>query len=151
MLEILHFIHITAAAIFVGSVVFFDWVLGAALGRQSADERKNLILAVRPFSGPVLIWSLTVTLTAGIGRLWVSGAVTEWGDLWQGYGLRAVAALIIVVASEGLAAPIRKRLRAAIDQGDTENFRRHLTRQRALNSVVLIVVLLLMASMRMGW
>ncbi len=150
MLEVVHFLHIAGATVFVGSVVFFDWVVGGALMRANPADRHKIAHAIRPFSGPVIMGSLAITLLAGITRLFLSGAIQSVGDLLMGYGLRATIALIIVVGSEAFAAPLRKRMRAAIDELDNSAFYSALSNHRALNTSVLVVVLLLMTSMRLG-
>lgn len=150
MLEVVHFLHIGAATVFVGSVVFFDWVVGGALIRATPEDRHKIAHAIRPFSGPVIMGSLAITLLAGITRLFLSGAIQSAGDLLTGYGLRATIALIIVVGSEAFAAPLRKRMRAAIDTQDSSAFYCALRNHRALNTSVLVIVLLLMTSMRLG-
>ena len=151
MLDLVHFVHIAGATVFVGSVVFFDWAVGGALARMTPEARKSAAHAIRPFSGPIIMGSLAVTLLAGIARLFLSGAVTGWADLFSGYAGRAILALVIVIASEGLAAPFRKHMRAGIDTLDDSAFLLWWKRYRSLNALVLAAVLLLMVSMRMGW
>lgn len=150
MLELFHFLHIAGATVFVGSVIFFDWVVGGALIRADVEDRHKIAHAIRPFSGPLIMGSLAVTLLAGIGRLFASGAIQSVGDMFSGYGLRAFAALIIVVGSEAFAAPLRKRMRAAIDSKDDGAFFCAQRNHRSLNTGVIVIVLLLMISMRLG-
>ena len=151
MLDLAHLIHILSATVFVGSVVFFDWAVGGAMARATAEDRMKIAHAIRPFSGPLIMGSLAATLVAGIARLFLSGAIQSFADLVTGYGLRASLALVVVVGSEGFAAPLRKRMRAAIDAQDDDAFKCAWRSHRALNSCVLVVVLALMVSMRMGW
>ena len=151
MLDLAHLIHILSATVFVGSVVFFDWAVGGAMARATPEDRLKIAHAIRPFSGPLIMGSLAATLVAGIARLFLSGAIQTFGDLVTGYGLRASLALVVVVGSEGFAAPLRKRMRAAIDAQDDNAFKCAWRSHRALNSCVLVVVLALMVSMRMGW
>ena len=80
-MDLLHYFHILAATVFVGSSVFFDWALSGALMKMDPSERQRTALALRPFSGPLIMGSLAVTLITGIGQLLVMGAVTEFGDL----------------------------------------------------------------------
>jgi len=150
MLELFHFFHIAGATVFVGSVVFFDWAVGGALLGAKPEDRPNIALAIRPFSGPLIMGSLAVTLLAGIGRLFASGAIQSFGDLFQGYGLRAMIALVIVLGSEAFAAPLRKRMRKAIDDHDGGAFFCAIRNHRSLNTGVIVIVLLLMISMRLG-
>ena len=151
MLDLVHLIHILSATVFVGSVVFFDWAVGGAMARATAEDRMKIAHAIRPFSGPLIMGSLAATLVAGIARLFLSGAIQSFADLVTGYGLRASLALVVVVGSEGFAAPLRKRMRAAIDAQDDDAFKCAWRSHRALNSCVLVVVLALMVSMRLGW
>ena len=151
MLELAHLIHLLSATVFVGSVVFFDWAVGGAMARATAEDRMKIAHAIRPFSGPLIMGSLAATLVAGIARLFLSGAIQTFGDLVSGYGLRASLALVVVVGSEGFAAPLRERMRAAIDAQADNAFKSAWRSHRALNSCVLVVVLALMVSMRMGW
>jgi len=151
MLEIVHLIHVVGATIFVGSVVFFDWAVGGAMARATPKDRHIIAHAIRPFSGPLIMGSLAVTLLAGITRLFLSGVIESFADLLGGYGLRATLALIIVVGSEAFAAPQRKRMRAAIDAQNDGAFLCAWRNHRALNACVLALVLVLMVSMRVGW
>lgn len=151
MLDAFHYVHILSATVFVGSSVFFDWALGGALMRADPAERQRLALAVRPFSGPLIMGSLALTLLTGVGQLLVSGAVTEWTDLFIGYGLLGSAALLVVVASEGYAGPLRRKMRAAIDSFDDGAFQRFARWHRLFNTIVLLAVLTLMVTMRLGW
>jgi len=151
MLDLFHYLHIVSATVFVGSSVFFDWALGGALMRMEPPERQRLALAVRPFSGPLIMGSLALALLTGIGQLLVSGAIMGLGDLVVGYGLLGSAALVVVVASEGIAGPLRRRMRAAIDSHDDSAFQRHARNHRIFNAVILVAVLTLMVSMRLGW
>lgn len=151
MLDLFHYVHILSATVFVGSSVFFDWALGGALMRAEPSERQRLALAVRPFSGPLIMGSLALTLLTGIGQLLVSGAIIELRDLLVGYGLLGTLALVVVVASEGVAGPLRRKMRAAIDAQDDGAFQRHARSHRLFNSVILLAVLTLMVAMRMGW
>lgn len=151
MLDVFHFLHIAGATVFVGSVIFFDWAVGGALLRAEPEDRPNIALAIRPFSGPLIMGSLAVTLVAGIGRLLASGAIQSVGDLFSGYGLKATIALIVVIGSEAFVAPLRKRMRKAIDDHDDSAFARALRNHRAINTGVLVLVLLLMVAMRLGW
>jgi len=150
-MDLLHYFHILAATVFVGNSVFFDWALSGALMKMETSERQRTALAVRPLSGPLIMGSLAVTLITGIGQLLVMGAVTEFGDLLVGYGLLGSLALVVVVASEGVAGPLRRRMRAALDGYDDLAFRRAAANHRMFNSLVLLGVLTLMVAMRMGW
>lgn len=151
MLDLFHFLHITGATVFVGSVIFFDWGVGGALLRAKPEDRPAIALAIRPFSGPLIMGSLAVTLLAGIGRLYASGAIQSAADLFSGYGLRATIALVVVVGSEAFVAPLRKRMRKAIDDHDDGAFLCAIRNHRSINTGVLVLVLLLMVAMRMGW
>ena len=51
MLEIVHYLHIISATVFIGNVIFFDWAVGGALARLPVNERLRFALAIRPFSG----------------------------------------------------------------------------------------------------
>ena len=150
MLELFHFLHIIGATVFIGSVVFFDWAVGGALLRAKPEERPSIAHAIRPFSGPLIMGSLAVTLLAGIGRLFASDAIQAVGDLLTGYGLRATIALFVVIGSEAFAAPLRKRMRKAIDDHDDGAFFCAMRNHRSLNTGVIVLVLLLMTSMRLG-
>ncbi len=150
MLEFFHVLHIAGATVFVGSVIFFDWGVGGALIRANTEDRYKIAHAIRPFSGPLIMGSLAVTLLAGIGRLFASGVIQSVGDLFSGYGLKALAALAIVVGSEAFAAPLRKRMRAAIEDKDDSAFYCAQRNHRTLNTGVIVVVLLLMVAMRLG-
>lgn len=150
MLELFHALHIGGATVFVGSVIFFDWVVGGALIRADVEDRHKIAHAIRPFSGPVIMGSLAVTLLAGIARLFASGAIQTASDLMSGYGLRAVIALIIVIGSEAFAGPLRKRMRIAIDDRNDGAFFCAQRNHRSLNTGVIVIVLLLMVSMRLG-
>lgn len=151
MLELAHLVHVISATVFVGSVVFFDWAVGGAMERATPEDRFKLAHAIRPFSGPLIMGSLTATLLAGLALLFLSGAIQSASDLISGYGLRATLALIIVVGSEAFAAPLRKRMRVAIDARADGDFVSVWRSHRALNTCVLALVLVLMVSMRLGW
>lgn len=150
MLEVVHYIHISAAAVFIGSVIFFDWGVGGALARLPVEDRLRFALSIRPYSGRLIMASLGVTLIAGIGRLFLSGAIQSVGDLFIGYGLKAMIALTLVIASEGIAAPLRKRMRNSLVDLDDAEFQKQWRRHRALNTGIVVILLGLMTSMRMG-
>lgn len=151
MLDLFHFLHIIGATVFVGSVVFYDWVIGSALLRSKPEDRPAISHTIRPVSGPLLMGSLAVTLLAGIGRLFASGAIQSASDLVTGYGLRATMALVIVIGAEAFLGPLRKRMRKAIDEHDDGAYFCAIRNHRAINAGILFIVLLLMVSMRMGW
>lgn len=151
MFGFLHYLHILSATIFVGSSVFFDWAHSGALLRMNAEDRLRVAMAVRPFSGPLIMGSLALTLISGIGQLVSSGAVEGLSDFFVGYGLLGGIALIVVIASEGIAGPLRRRMRAAIDGYDDEGFRRFSRLHRMFNALILISILTLMVAMRLGW
>lgn len=150
MLELIHFIHIFSGIIFVGSVIFFEWVIGTAMMEMAPSVRKDLSQKLRKISGIVLYGSLAVVVITGISRLFMSGIIQTIDDLFSGYGLRATLAFVLIILFEAVNGPMYKRLRIGIDNEDDEMFIKYLTRSRLISLMALITIVFLMVSMRMG-
>ena len=150
MFEIIHYIHIAAAATFVGAVIFFDWAVGTAMLKMSPEERLKLSSSLSKPAMMVIIISLLLTVAAGITRLFMSGAIQTWSDLFTGYGLRATLAIAVIVISELIATPFRKKMREGLQGLDDRKFVLNYRTQAIITAVMLGLVLYLMVAMRMG-
>ena len=150
MLELIHYTHVLAGAVFIGGVIFWEWVLGWTLSDMSPEERRATSRYLRKYSGSFILWAMVITVLAGIARLLMSGMIGSFADLFQGYGLRATLALVAVIAGEALMSPLRKRMRRGIDEMDNDMFLRAYHRHRIVTTSLVAIVLFLMVSMRMG-
>ncbi len=151
MLGLFHYLHVLAGTIFLGSVLLYDVGVGIALKRMSTAERKLVAERLRKPAAKVILWSMIVTVAAGITRLFLSGAIQTAGDLFHGYGLRATLALAAIFAVEAFSFPLRKRMRRAIAAEDDTAFSSALGKEIALSSAFALFVIYLMVSMRLGF
>lgn len=150
MFNLIHFIHVIAGSTFVGSVVFFEWVIGTAMVNMTPAFRKELSLELWKISDVVIIGSFLITIITGISRLFMSGIVQNFEALFSGYGLRASLALLILIGFLVISGPMYKKLRVAIDDENNEMFHQYLHRTRLFSLISIIAILFLMVSMRMG-
>ena len=115
--ELLLFLHVLAAATWVGAVVFFVFVLELAL---RANDRSLLLRLIEYDDrlAPILyIPAVAIVLGAGIGL--VLDGPWSFGDGWVLAGL----ALLLGALALGIVffMPTAKRLRAAVDAGGLES------------------------------
>ena len=115
--ELLLFIHVLAAAVWVGAVVFFVFVLELAL---RANDRALLLrlIAYDDRLAPILyIPAVILVLTAGIGL--VLDGPWSFGDGWVVAGLALVLSAFVLGIAFFL--PTAKRLRAAVESDGLES------------------------------
>lgn len=115
--EFLLFVHVLAAAVWVGALVFFVFLLELAL---RSDDR-SLILRMIEYDdrlAPILyIPAVILVLTAGVGL--VLDGPWSFGDGWIIAGI--VLLLSAFVLGVGFLLPAVKRLRAAVDAAGVES------------------------------
>ena len=115
--ELLLFVHVLAAALWVGAVLFFAVVLELAL---RSDDRRLLLrlIAYDERLGPILyIPAIVLVLAAGVGLV-VDGPWT-FGDGWVIAGLALLASAFVLGIAFFL--PTAKRLSAAVEGGGPES------------------------------
>jgi uncharacterized membrane protein len=115
--ELLLFLHVLAAVVWVGAVIFFAVVLELAL---RADDRSLLLrlIAYDDRLGPIFyIPAVLVVLAAGVGL--VLEGPWSFGDGWVVAGL----ALLLAAFALGIVffMPTAKRLHAAVAAGGVES------------------------------
>ncbi len=115
--EFLLFVHVLAAAVWVGALVFFVFLLEVAL---RSDDR-SLILRMIEYDdrlAPILyIPAVILVLTAGVGL--VLDGPWSFTDGWVIAGI--VLLLSAFVLGVGFFLPAAKRLRAAVDSAGVES------------------------------
>lgn len=150
MLEFIHYLHVVSAVTYGGSVVLFGWVVAPALYRMEPDARAEHFAALEKLAAPVVAGSAILAVLTGVIRVWLSGAVGSFGDLFSGYGLMATLAVAVIVVWQAIDTPGRARMSKAVANRDTDTFGREYRRSRTLDALALLIILGLMVSMRMG-
>ena len=115
--ELLLFVHVLSAAIWVGAIVFFLFVLELAL---RANDRSLLLrlIAYDDRLAPILyIPAVVLVLAAGVGL--VLDGPWSFGDGW------VIAGLVLLLSAFALGIafflPAAKRLHAAVDSAGVES------------------------------
>ena len=150
MLEIIHFLHIVSAVVYAGGTVAFGWINAPSLFSMQPEARAEHFAILEKLAMPVITTSAILVVLTGIARIWISGAIGSFSDLFSGYGLMAALALLVIVVWQVIDAPSRTRLAKAIADKDTDAFCREYRRSRLLDSFALLIILGLMVAMRMG-
>ncbi|MGR3291156.1 MAG: hypothetical protein ACU0C9_08180 [Paracoccaceae bacterium] len=150
MLEVIHYLHIVSAVVYAGGTVSFGWIIAPSLFSIQPDARAEHFAILEKLAIPVIITSAILVVLTGIARVWISGAIGSFSDLFSGYGLMAALALLVIVVWRVFQAPSHTRLAKAIADKDTEAFGREYRRLRLLDSIALLIILGLMVAMRMG-
>ena len=132
MLGFFHYLHVLSGTIFLGSVLLYDVGVGIALKRMSTSERKLIAERLRKPAAKVILWSMIVTVAAGITRLFLSGVIETASDLLHGYGLRATLAFAAIFAVEAFSFPLRRKMRRAIAEENDDAFKSALGKEIAL-------------------
>jgi len=107
-------------------------------------------MAVGKPAGMVIMTSLILAVVAGVTRLFMSGMIQNVGDLFHGYGLRATIALSTIILAEAISGPLRKKMRQGLINEDDALFVKSYLSQAVVSVAMLLIVLFMMLSMRMG-
>jgi uncharacterized membrane protein len=115
--ELLLFVHVLAAAAWVGAVLFFAVVLEMALRAQERTLLLRLIAYDDRLAPVFYIPAIVLVLAAGVGL--VLDGPWSFGDGW------VVAGVLLLVSAFGLGIafflPTAKRLHAALDSGGVDS------------------------------
>lgn len=150
MLAFFHYIHVAAGATIIGAEIITGWVIYPAYLKLSAEQRREQFPELVRRIGPIMAGALILILIGGIGQVWVSGVVTDWGDLTYGYGLLVSLAVLTVagwVIVDGL---LRGQVDKAIEALDTEGYESGFKRLRMVSGTALVIIIGLMGAMRLG-
>ncbi|QVQ26074.1 CopD family copper resistance protein [Achromobacter deleyi] len=115
---LLHIVHLFAALVFIGTVIFEVLFLEPVQQRLSADVRKALSQELGPRVRTVMPWVLLVLYGSGLGMAWQYRAVlaspgsSAFGTLLLIKIALATSVLLHVITAMTLAR--RKRLHAAL-------------------------------------
>jgi uncharacterized membrane protein len=150
MLEFVHYLHVLSAIAFGGTVIYQDWVLGPYLVVAQTEDRQRVANGIGKNAAIVMVGALLLVLITGGLRLWLGGMIQSWGDWLEGYGLRALLAIVAIFVIEGVSSPIRTKYTKSLVGDDDMVFATAFRQQRVINVFLLLVMLALMIAMQMG-
>jgi uncharacterized membrane protein len=122
--EILLFVHIVGAAIWVGGGVTL-LILGMRIGRTADVQMRLRYIKDTAFAGPLIGASAMVVLLAGIGMV-LESDVIELSQLWVWLGLVLFA--VSGITGGAYFGPTGKKIEKALSEGQVDEANR-LTRQ----------------------
>lgn len=150
MLEFFHYLHITGGILIGGSEILIGYVIYPAMLELAPEPRRDFHKAINHYAGPFMGLAVAALLVGAIGRVWVSGVISGFSDLFQGYGLMVTIALVVLIAWQAVDGPNRSRMTKAADALDTETFTALFKRGRIVSTTALIILVALMGAMRLG-
>jgi uncharacterized membrane protein len=115
--ELLLFVHVLAAAAWVGGVLAFAFVLELALRAQERSLLLRLIAYDDRLAPIFYIPALVLVLAAGVGL--VLDGPWSFGDGWVIAGIVLLASAFVL--GIGFFLPTAKRLHAALDSGGVDS------------------------------
>jgi uncharacterized membrane protein len=113
MYSTLQVIHVLAAAIWFGSAVALNIMLGRLSAAGDRSGQAVVVGQATWFSKGVFDPAAIVTLLAGIGMVLTSDGALSFGDLWITLGFTAV--ILTLGIGHGMITPTVKKLRAVIE------------------------------------
>lgn len=150
MFELFHYLHVSAGIFIGGSEILISYVVLPAMLKLGPQPRKDYILAINKYAGPLMVTALLALLIGAFGQVWTSGVISGFGDLFQGYGLMVTLALVVLIAWQGFDGPNRSKMTKAAEALDTEQFKTTYKRGRIATTLALTLLIALMGAMRLG-
>ena len=143
MFVIIHYLHVTIAAIWAGSVVFVGLAVWPMVAKLPLDQARDLFARLKPVVAGVMGSMAGVTYLLGGFRAWIGGGIAGWGDLATSYGMLVIGAFVIMMAIESVGGRFRRQLARLLEQPD--GFALHapgIARRAGLIQTALLAVLI---------
>lgn len=150
MLEFFHYLHITGGILIGGAEILIGFVIYPAMLKLDPEPRRDFHKAINQYAGPFMGIAVLALLVGAIGRVWVSGVISGFGDLFYGYGLMVTIALVVLIAWQAFDVPNRAQMTKAADALDNKTFTARFKRGRVVSTTALIVLIGIMGALRLG-
>jgi uncharacterized membrane protein len=149
---VVHWVHVLAGVVWIGSQVFLFAALWPALLGRPQGEAGALLRGVMPRWGRVMGPAPVVLVLTGLARGTVFGPVRSWDALATPYGLTFATSLLLVVALVVLSGRARARMAERVfgPGAYPDGARAFLRRQGAVTLGLLLAIYTGMVLMRFG-
>ena len=118
LLAVVHYLHLSIAVIWAGSIIFVGLAIWPMLARLPGDQAVALYARLRPVVAGVLGSMAGLTYLLGGFRAWLGGGISGWADLLAPYGVLVITAFLVMIVIENVGGRLRRQFSGLADTPD---------------------------------